>query len=170
VAATPRAMSRSDITGLFAAEVERGWVEFACDVHGFLVATTPNATVWCSCGKRARHTRHGRLLDPDTLKPTQAKARELNTSGHPFIHGCGDCGEDFGGRTLQQRHRVGSKLHKRCMTPEEMQAKGWHCDAKGRWRKTNSLEDVYEKRPRTARSRATSEERQGEDSDELVAA
>jgi hypothetical protein len=135
---------------LTAAELEQGFVEFACDVHGFLVATTPNATVWCSCGKRARHTRHGRLVDPDTLKPTQAKARQLNEAEHPFIHGCGDCGQDFGGRTLQQRHRVGSKLHKRCMTSDEMIEKGWHCDDKGRWRKTNRLEDVYEKQPRSA--------------------
>jgi hypothetical protein len=92
---------------LTAAEVERGWVEFECDAHGFLVATTPNATVWCRCGKRARHVRTGRLVDPDTLKPTQARARTLNGQGHPFIHGCGDCGEDFHGVRLQQRHRTG---------------------------------------------------------------
>jgi hypothetical protein len=125
---------------LTAAEVERGWVEFACDVHGFLVATTPNATVWCSCGKRARHTRHGRLVDPDTLKPTQAKARELNASGHPFIHACGDCGEDFQGVRLQQRHRTGRASSKRCLTPTEMQAKGWRRDEKGRWRGPNTME------------------------------
>jgi hypothetical protein len=145
---------------LTAAEVERGWVEFACDAHGFLVATTPNATVWCFCGKRARHTRHGRLLDPDTLKPTQAKAREVNTAGHPFIHSCGDCGQDFHGRTLQQRHRVGSKLHKRCMTPEEMIQKGWHQDTQGRWRRAapteSDRERLYEKSPRPApRERAS---------------
>ncbi len=119
---------------LSAVEVERGWVEFACDAHGFLVATTPNATVWCVCGKRARQVRHGRLLDPDTLKPTQAKARELNAAGHPFIHACGDCGQDFRGRYLQKRHRIGRGAAKRCLTAEEMTEKGWHRDEQGRWR------------------------------------
>jgi hypothetical protein len=137
---------------LSVAEVERGWVEFVCDAHGFLVATTPNATVWCSCGKRARHSRHGRLVDPDTLKPTQAKAREANTVGQPFIHGCGDCGADFGGRTLQKRHRIGRGNSKRCLTQEEMTKKGWHQDGKGRWRGPVSERlGAYKSRPRNAR-------------------
>jgi hypothetical protein len=118
---------------LTADEVERGFVEFHCDVHGGLVATTPNATVWCSCGKRVRHQRHGRLVDPDTLKPTAAKARKLNSSGQPFIHGCGDCGQDFQGVTLQKRHRVG-RSQRRCLTPTEMFEKGWALDEHGRWR------------------------------------
>jgi hypothetical protein len=112
----------------------------SCDVHGFLVATTPNATVWCSCGKRTRHQRHGRLADPDTLKPTQAKARKLNSSGQPVIHACGDCGADFRGRTLQKRHRVGRASSKRCLTAEEMIEKGWALDEDGRWRDRSDTE------------------------------
>ena len=34
-------------------ETARGWVEFFCPDHGFLVATTPSAVVSCKCGKRA---------------------------------------------------------------------------------------------------------------------
>jgi hypothetical protein len=115
-------------------ETQRGWVEFECDAHGFLVATTHNATVYCVCGKRARHCRHGRVVDPDTLRPTGAKAHALNSAGEPFIHACGDCGEDFHGRTLQRRHRVGKPSAKHCLTSEEMQTKGWHKDGRGRWR------------------------------------
>jgi hypothetical protein len=125
---------------LTADEVARGWVEFVCDAHGFRVATTPNATVWCSCGKRARHQRHGRLVDPDTLKPTAAKARKLNSSGQPFIHACGDCGEDFQGVTLQKRHRIGRPGSKRCLTQAKMFEKGWGLDEDGRWRDRSDTE------------------------------
>jgi hypothetical protein len=33
-------------------------------------------------------------------------ARELNAAGQPRLHTCGDCGEDFGSKTLLARHRV----------------------------------------------------------------
>ena len=109
-------------------------MEYHCDEHGFLVATTPErTTVWCHCGKRARILRAGRLLDPDTLKPTKAKARELNTAGQPFIHACGDCREDFGGKTLRDRHRVGRGPKRRCLTPDELASRGFHRDDRGRW-------------------------------------
>jgi len=121
---------------LTAAEVERGWVSFECDAHGFLVAMPPGGTtVWCSCGKRARMLRHGRLLSPDTLKPTGAKARALNETGNPFIHGCADCGADFRSKTLLARHRVGRGGSKRCLARAEMLAKSWRMDDKGRWRR-----------------------------------
>src|ERR687892_1544180 len=130
---------------LTAAEVELGWVEFHCDRHGFLVATSPEASAFCKCGKQARRLRHGRLLDPETLKPTQAKAREHNAFGHPFIHGCGDCGEDFHGRTLQARHRVGRGNGKRCLSLTEMEKKGWHRDERGRWRGPSPLREIISK-------------------------
>lgn len=122
-------------SSLSAVELERGWASFECDAHGFLVAASPRVarTVWCRCGKRARIFRSGRAVDPDTLKPTAAKAKTLNRSGHPFIYGCG-CGEDFGGRTLLKRHRVGGTKSKRCLSVEEMAARGWLMDQKGRWR------------------------------------
>lgn len=119
---------------LSAAEVERGWVEYHCDSHGGLVAMTPGAHVTCRCGKRARDIRHGRLLNPETLKPTRAKARELNSTGHPCIHACGDCKEDFHSKTLFSRHRAGRGPNKRCLTPDEMKTKDWDKDEKGRWR------------------------------------
>jgi hypothetical protein len=92
---------------LTATEVERGWVEHVCDQHGFLAAMTPKAQVQCRCGKVARILRHGRVVNEQTLKPTAARARSLNGSGHPHAHACGDCGEDFHGASLLKRHRVG---------------------------------------------------------------
>jgi hypothetical protein len=119
---------------LSANEAEFGWVEHVCDEHGFLAACSPKSLVTCRCGKNARILRHGRVVDAETLKPTAAKAREVNASGFPFIHGCGDCRCDFGGKTLLRRHRIGGKMNKRCLSSEEMKAKGWHRDTRGRWR------------------------------------
>lgn len=48
---------------LTSAERLRGWVEFHCPAHGFLVATTFLASVVCSCGKRAWEYRDGGRLD-----------------------------------------------------------------------------------------------------------
>jgi hypothetical protein len=119
---------------LSAVEAEQGWVEHACDTHGFLVACTPRAQVNCHCGKVARILRHGRIVDEKTLRPTTAKARSLNAAGHPNRYACGDCGSDFGGQTILRRHRAGSKRSKRCLTATEMKSKGWRLDDKGRWR------------------------------------
>jgi len=138
---------------LTAPEREQGWVEFHCDAHGFLVATMPKASIWCRCGKQARRLRHGRLIDPETLKPTQAKARELNAVGHPFIHACGNCGVDFGGQRLLKRHRAGSKLKKHCLSPEQMRAKGWFQDDKGRWRQRGSFSSAEHVDKKSRRSR-----------------
>jgi hypothetical protein len=63
---------------LTAEERELGFVSFHCAVHGFLAAAMPTANVWCRCGKLARRVRNGRLVEPDTLKPTRAKPREPN--------------------------------------------------------------------------------------------
>ena len=120
----------------------------------------PVAEVFCACGKSARRFRHGRTLDPKTLKATKAKARALNAHGHPFIHACGDCGEDFGGKTLLKNHRTGRGNGKRCLTPDEMSAKGWRKDDKSRWRDlrngsvwgtTTSLEVAHSTPPATLR-------------------
>jgi hypothetical protein len=51
---------------LTAHERELGLVEFHCDAHGLLAATTPKASVYCVCGKTARRLRSGRLVDPET--------------------------------------------------------------------------------------------------------
>ena len=48
---------------LSTAELERGWVEFKCDTHGFLVATGPAASVKCACGKSAYTEREGQRLN-----------------------------------------------------------------------------------------------------------
>jgi hypothetical protein len=50
-----------------AAEKDRGWVEFTCPDHGFLVATTARATVVCKCQKRAVPYRSGRKVAKATL-------------------------------------------------------------------------------------------------------
>jgi hypothetical protein len=128
---------------LTAVERELGFVEFHCDAHGFLAATTPKATVVCRCGKVARTLRNGRVVTPVTLKPTQAQARSLNEAGHPNIQACGDCGADFRGTDLLHRHRVGRGSKRRCMTADEMRAKGWRRDEKGRWRRPRDTGYVH---------------------------
>jgi hypothetical protein len=66
---------------LTAAELGRGWVEFVCDEHGFLVATTPSAIVRCKCRKRAYPTRHGMRLGSAELKRIKSSAKSLQTEG-----------------------------------------------------------------------------------------
>jgi hypothetical protein len=116
-----------------AQERELGLVEFHCDAHGFLCVTFPKASALCRCGKFGRRLLSGRIVDPDTLRPTEAKARAMNVAGEPVLFIC-ECGADFGGSRLFQRHRVGRGSKRRCLTFEEMLAKGWHEDEKGRWR------------------------------------
>lgn len=63
-------------------------------------------------------------------------------------NGCGECGADFTSVSLFDRHRVGVHTYthseglkmepmrddgRRCLDPDEMRAKGWGRDAKGRW-------------------------------------
>jgi hypothetical protein len=50
------------------------------------------------------------------------------------LNPCSHCGADFGGRELHRRHRAGRPPNKRCLTPPEMEAKGWWRDDFGRWR------------------------------------
>jgi hypothetical protein len=114
-------------------EIERGWVAFECDRHGFLIATLPSARVNCRCGMRARMVRNGRILGDD-LRPTNATARGENLASHPALYMCAECGEDFGGRTLQKRHRVGGKNAKRCLSAEQMTQREWSRDNRVRWR------------------------------------
>ena len=53
-------------------EIERGWVEFSCREHGFLVAMTPKASVACRCGRTATRSVGGRAVD-EAGRVTQAK-------------------------------------------------------------------------------------------------
>jgi hypothetical protein len=43
-------------------EKARGWAEFRCKEHGFLVATSAWALVTCRCGKPAKPYRGRRAL------------------------------------------------------------------------------------------------------------
>jgi hypothetical protein len=57
----------------------------------------------------------------------------------PFLNPCHFCLQDFGGRVLLNRHRThpGNRFYRtkpRCMTAEEMMARGWFMDRYGRWR------------------------------------
>lgn len=54
---------------------------------------------------------------------------------------CLGCGEHFGATTLFDAHRVGrhgvsngTVNRRRCLSPKEMQARGWTRDSKGLWR------------------------------------
>ena len=114
-------------------EVERGWVEFSCSEHGFLVATTPKAEVACRCGRKAIRSAGGRAVD-EAGRVTQAKPREFNKAGKVPRLVCPACQEDFGGRTTFRRHRVGGRgKPKRCLTPDEMRARGMRLSERGRW-------------------------------------
>jgi hypothetical protein len=63
-------------------------------------------------------------------------------------NGCSGCGHDFTSTTLFDRHRIGAyepgnyegnladwtpELGRRCLDEEEMEAKGWELDHRGRW-------------------------------------
>jgi hypothetical protein len=63
-------------------------------------------------------------------------------------NGCSGCGQDFTSTSLFDRHRIGSygpgeyqgnladwspELGRRCMDEEEMEAKGWELNDRGRW-------------------------------------
>ena len=74
-----------------------------------------------------------------TIGALVATGRETNVAGHPFLHPCQHCLRDFGGRVLHQRHRIrrSERYHsitERCLTEEEMWARGWYMDRYGRWR------------------------------------
>ena len=55
-----------------------------------------------------------------------------NLAGHPVLYPCSHCGQDFGGKELRRRHR--HRRADRCLTPDEMMAKGLWMDRYGRWR------------------------------------
>jgi hypothetical protein len=50
-------------------------------------------------------------------------------------NGCSGCGYDFTSTRLFDAHRVGryEPFERRCLDVEEMQAKGWEQDERGRW-------------------------------------
>jgi hypothetical protein len=56
---------------LSAQELERGWAEFICADHGFLVATIPHASVRCACGKAAAPYRGSQRLRKRDIKALQ---------------------------------------------------------------------------------------------------
>lgn len=44
------------------------------------------------------------------------------------------CCQTFSGTILGDKHRVGHHgVDRRCLTPDEMRAKGWHQDDRGIW-------------------------------------
>jgi hypothetical protein len=52
--------------------------------------------------------------------------------------GCVGCGQGFGGVTLFDQHRRDTNnpdAPRRCLTPAEMEAKGWRGDRRGLWRR-----------------------------------
>lgn len=44
------------------------------------------------------------------------------------------CCQTFSGPTTGDAHRVGKYPDRRCLTPDEMTARGWHKDRRGIWR------------------------------------
>jgi hypothetical protein len=66
------------------AEVDRGWVEFVCPAHGFLVATTPAAGVTCGeCRRQAKRMLNGSALksrDIERMQRTVQKPLQIRGS------------------------------------------------------------------------------------------
>jgi len=68
------------------------------------------------------------IVDPPRL-------HALNHAGLPYAYLCAHCREDFNGRELWKRHRVGRAPNQRCLTTDEMMlVRGWWMDRHGRWR------------------------------------
>jgi hypothetical protein len=63
---------------------------------------------------------------PDTL-------RSPLRPGSP-VCACPSCGERFTRVYAFDRHRVGEPDHRRCLTPDEMRAKGMGQNSRGEWR------------------------------------
>jgi hypothetical protein len=71
-----------------AEEVERGWVEFACSVHGVLVVASPACSVRCRCGRRAKRTLNGTVLrGRDIGRLRKAVQKSLQTRGSVLPNG-----------------------------------------------------------------------------------
>jgi hypothetical protein len=75
----------SVFTGLrvTAAEVERGWVEWACGEHGTLAVAPSRCLVVCRCGRRARPSLNGTALrarDLARLSRTVQKTLQIKGS------------------------------------------------------------------------------------------
>jgi hypothetical protein len=58
------------------------------------------------------------------------------------LNGCPGCGQDFTSTVLFDRHRIGTYAYpwspdredgRRCLDEQEMEAKGWTQDDRGRW-------------------------------------
>jgi hypothetical protein len=62
---------------------------------------------------------------------------------------CGACGQHFNSVSVFDRHRRGNYrdhgVHRRCLTPAEMRAKGWQVSGAGFW--------IERRRPRVDRDR-----------------
>jgi hypothetical protein len=56
-----------------------------------------------------------------------------NKAGYRIQNYCRSCGEDFGGVTLFDKHRVANDGERRCLDDGEMKAKGWALNRYGRW-------------------------------------
>ena len=57
-----------------------------------------------------------------------------SSGGHCRGGAYGGCCYSFRSNTTASAHRVGPGTARRCLTPDEMRAKGWTCDDNGTWR------------------------------------
>jgi hypothetical protein len=77
-----------------------------------------------------------------------AESSVKNKAGFPIYSFCRTCGEDFSGDDIFARHRVGTHEYlyaeglemdppredgRRCLDVDEMEAKGWRLNKRGRW-------------------------------------
>jgi hypothetical protein len=67
---------------LTARDLERGWIEHTCPKCGVLVLAPTACVVTCRCGRKARRTLNGAILDSRDIRRLQKKAQEsLQTTG-----------------------------------------------------------------------------------------
>lgn len=93
-----------------------------------------------------RFTRPDTYNEPaDDYDPTKCRCPDCGrtysgaqSSGGHCRGGYGGCCQSFSSQTIADQHftfsRDGNNLTVGCLTPEQMQAKGWQCDDNAVWR------------------------------------
>lgn len=70
------------------------------------------------------------------------------------LHGnqceCTACGERFGVESTFSAHRVGEHGQRRCLSIEEMDAKGWFKNERGLWKRSQMPSDYARRERRNA--------------------
>lgn len=79
--------------------------------------------------------------DPDDYDPSNLTCPDCkqdysgtDRSGGHCRGGYGGCCQSFASNNSADKHRTGPHGQRRCLTPDELTAKGWTRDERGAWR------------------------------------